>query len=142
MSKTANPAVTFSPEALQAVIAQAVAIALAAQRDAKPAANGVVNAKSERSLKNEIAVVKAFKKAGFGNVKPHVDVMTFKRWVAAGFRPIEGSKSLKIKNLRLFHKTQCRPITLEEKAALAEQNANAVANFTGNVQKLNPSKVQ
>ena len=129
--------VTFSPEALQAVIAQAVAAALA-QSKAKPSASATkLDGKSERSIKNEIAVVRAFKKAGFGNVTPHVDVMTFNRWVAAGFRPIEGTKSTKVKNLRLFHKTQVRSITAEEKSALAESQKAAIerhaAKSEGNV---------
>ncbi len=116
--------VTLSPEALQAVIAEAVAIAMGQKKaDGKAAA---MAGKSERSLQNEIAVVKAFKKAGFGDVRPHIDVKTFNRWVAEGLRPIEGSKSLKIKNLRLFHRTQCRTFTLEEKAELKAQSDAAV----------------
>src|SRR5450631_3365396 len=83
------PPVTFdlNDPTLRAMLAQAVAVALAAQKAelmqtmaaTKPATNG----KSDRSLKNEIAVVKAFKKAGFGDVRPHEDVRTFNRWVAA-----------------------------------------------------------
>jgi hypothetical protein len=127
-TKAANPPVTLTPEALQAVIQQAVAEAMA---KAKSEAVAVMNAmgkagKSESSLKNEIAVVKAFKKAGFGDVTPHKDVMTFNRWMAQGFRPMEGSKSLKVKNLRLFHKTQVRQLTAEERAAMTEQSAAAV----------------
>lgn len=119
------PTATFTPKALQEVIAQAVALALAGQKESGKAA--ALAGKSERSLKNEIAVVKAFKKAGFGDVTPHVDVMTFNRWMAKGFRPMEGSKSLKVKNLRLFHKTQVRGITPEERAALQAQSDAAVA---------------
>jgi len=128
--------VSFTPEALQAVIAQAVAMALEAN-NAKhqalfdAALDGKIvqpkGNKTERSLKNEIAVVKAFKKAGFGVVTPHVDVMTFSRWMAKGYRPMEGSKSLKIRNLRLFHKTQVRSITPEERTELEAQSAAAVA---------------
>ena len=132
----ANPSVSLTKEQLSALIAEAVALALGEVKAAKQVAgpNGL-NAKSERSIKNEIAVVKAFKKAGFGNVTPHVDVMTFNRWVANGMRPIEGSKSLKVKNLRLFHKTQCRNFTLEEKAALKEQNDAAIARYDANQPK-------
>jgi hypothetical protein len=84
---------------------------------AKPATNG----KSEVSTKNDLAAVRAFKKAGYSNNVPHQTIMTFNRWVAAGFRPLEGSKSLKINGLRLFHRDQCRPITAAEKKASAEQ---------------------
>jgi hypothetical protein len=50
--------VTFTPEALQQVIAEAVAVALAA-RDAKPPANKLVDGRTEQQLKIDIMVVKA-----------------------------------------------------------------------------------
>lgn len=124
--------VTMTKARMTALVAQAVALALQGKgKSASTVSTANLDGKSERSIKNEIAVVKAFKKAGFGNVTPHVDVMTFNRWVAAGFRPLEGSKSLKVKNLRLFHKTQVRTITTEEKAALKEQNEAAIARYEG-----------
>jgi hypothetical protein len=106
----------------------AVTEGLAKQRTelAEAAKAAAINGKSDRSMKNEIAVVKAFKKAGFGNTTPHVDVMTFNRWVAKGWRPVKGTKSLRVKNLRLFHKSQCRPITSEERKAMTEQSTEAV----------------
>lgn len=134
--------VTFSPEALQAVIKQAVELALANQKNNPAPVNTLVNGKTERQLKTEVKTVRAFKKAGFGNVKVHEDVRTFKRWLAIGMRPIEGSKALKVGGFRLFHKTQCRPITMEEKAALQEQNAEAIAHYKGNVTKLPSREVQ
>jgi hypothetical protein len=139
----ANATVTLDKSQLSALIAEAVALALGNAKAAKQVTgpNGL-NAKSERSLKNEIAVVRAFKKEGFGNVTPHVDVMTFNRWVANGMRPIEGSKSLKVKNLRLFHKTQCRNITPEEKAALKEQNDAAIARHDANQPKADATITQ
>jgi hypothetical protein len=136
------PKVTFTPEALQAVIAEAVAQAMAKQKAEAVAVPAIGNGRSsDRSMQNEIAVVKAFKKAGFGNVKPHEDVRTFNRWVAQGFRPIEGSKSLKIKNLRLFHKRQVRPITSDERAKMVEQQKAAIDRHVsngGSVVQLNP----
>lgn len=134
MSKT----VTFTPEALQAVIAQAVALAMADKKAAnKPLAKA---AQSDRSLKNAIKTVKAFKKAGFGDVKPHEDVLTFNRWMAKGFRPMEGSKSLKVGNLRLFHKSQVRQLSVEEKAEMQAQSDAAIARHTeqSNVTNINP----
>jgi hypothetical protein len=117
--------VTFTPAKLQAVIAEAVALAMAGKKaDGKAAAK---DGKSERSIKNEIAVARAFTKAGFTGVKPHEDIRTFNRWMAAGYRPIEGSKSLKVKNLRLFHKSQVRELSLEEKQAMQDQSDAAVA---------------
>jgi hypothetical protein len=142
---TEAPKVTFTPEALQAVIAEAVAQAMAKQKaEAVAVMPAIGNGRSsDRSMQNEIAVVKAFKKAGFGHVKPHDDVKTFNRWVAAGYRPIEGSKSLKIKNLRLFHKSQVRPISQEERQTLAAQSQAAVERHSakgGNIHKLNPQQ--
>ena len=135
----ASPPVTFdlNDPTLQAMLAQAVAVALAAQKaelmQAMAATKPATNGKSDRSLKNEIAVVKAFKKAGFGDVRPHEDVRTFNRWVEAGYRPVEGSKSIKINNLRLFCRAQCRPITPEEKQAAKAQSEAAVARHTAKV---------
>src|ERR1700732_4565115 len=146
-TNAANPPVSFSAEELQRVIAQATAAAVAeataslrAEMQAALAAKTpAVSGKGDRSIENEIAVVKAFKKAGFENVKPHEDVRTFNRWLAAGYRPMEGSKSLKVKNLRLFHKSQCRPITAEEKQAMQEQADAALARLKGTVvQLMNP----
>jgi uncharacterized protein (DUF4415 family) len=133
--------VTFSPEALQQVIAEATQRAvdeatasLKAEMQAALAAKpSALNGKSEQSIKNEIAVVKKFKAAGFGNVTPRVDVMTFNRWMAQGFRPVEGSKSLKIRNLRLFHKSQVRKLTAEELKAMQEQSAAAVRRHNAKV---------
>jgi hypothetical protein len=64
-------------------------------------------------------VAKAFKRAGFGDVEPRVNVKTFNKWIEAGRRPMEGEKSIKVKQFRLFAKSQTRPLTTEEKAGLA-----------------------
>ena len=70
--------VSFSPEELQRVIAEAVAAATAQAKaefaEALAAKPSATNGKSQASMQNEVAVVKAFKKAGFGNVTPHEDV--------------------------------------------------------------------
>ena len=92
------PAATFSPEALSKLLnelteqrkAMALLMAEHAELKAKvdqPAKMSMAG-KTEKSIKNEIAVVKAFKKAGFGNVVPHVDVMTYNRFMLAGLRPV------------------------------------------------------
>lgn len=136
MSKT----VTFTPAALQKVIAEAVALAMASKKaDNKPAA---MAAKTDRSLQNQIKTVKAFKKAGFGDVKPHEDVLTYNRWMSKGFKVIEGSKSLKVGNLRLFHKSQVRALSLEEKQAMQAQSDAAVARHDASQQKPDLNLVQ
>jgi hypothetical protein len=142
-TNAANPPVTFSAEELQRVIAQATAAAVAeataslkaemqAALAAKtPAING--SGKSDQSRKNELATIKAFKAKGFGVVTPNVDVFTFRRWVDQGFRPVEGSKSVKVSNLRLFHRSQVRQLSVEEIQAMQAQSDAAVARRMADV---------
>jgi len=163
------PPVTFSPEKLaellnmlsdqKAELAAIKASMVEANKAkmAKPAPVAVAGTasgeasgrsqKTDKALANQLATIKAFKAKGFGVVQPHIDVLTFNKWVALGFRPVEGSKSLKINNLRLFQKSQVRPITAAEKKANAKQQAAAVARHEGkatasgkpgNVTQLNP----
>jgi nicotinamide mononucleotide adenylyltransferase len=124
---------TFSPEEATRIInelAETKAF-LAAQKAELDELKAQHTARADRpstsatSAQNEL-VIRAFKAKGFGVVTPRVDVLTFNRWVAKGFRPIEGSRSLKVKSLRLFHKSQVRPISPEERAVLTEQSAAAV----------------
>lgn len=117
------------------------AVTATMDRKSGPGPKLSVAGKTQRSLRNEIDTVKAFQKAGFKNVKPHVNVKTFNRWVAEGRRPIEGSKSLTVANLRLFHVTQTREITAAEKAKAVEQQKAAIDRHNGkasNVTPLNP----
>jgi hypothetical protein len=127
ISTAASPAPSFNinDPAFQAIHAEAVAARLSVieadkQATAKPA-------KSEKSIKIELATIRAFKRLGYGIVRPRIDVMTFRRWLAEGYRPMEGSKAVRIAGLRLFHKSQCRPITKEEKAQLAADQKAALA---------------
>ena len=133
----------LSPEQLQGYINEALAkqrdaflLAMKDQQQAKPAANG----KPSKSAENEAKTIKAFAKAGFGKVTPRVDVKTFNLWRADGLRPKEGSKSLKINNLRLFHRSQLRPMTAAELKAEKEQPAAAAKRQTkANVTELHPA---
>jgi hypothetical protein len=50
-----------------------------------------------------------------------------------GLRPMEGSKSLRVGNLRLFHKSQLRPLTMEEEQAAKAQSEAAIARHTAKV---------
>ena len=119
--------VTFTPEALQQVIAQAVAEALKA-RDAKPVpANKLVDGKTEASLKMDILVVKAFRRAGFGDVTPRQDVMTYNKWLASGHKVKPGERATRVKQFRLFHKTQVEFVGIPPKeAAPSEAEVAAV----------------
>jgi len=156
----ASPEVSFSPQALQALLEEVtagrklIADTMAALTEQKAELDALktkvadqpvrlrVAGKSERSVKNEIAVVRAFKAKGFGNVTPHVDVKTFNKWMLDGLRPIEGSKSLRVGNLRLFHKSQLRPLTMEEKQAAKAQSEAAVARHAASVTELHPASPQ
>ena len=93
-----QPTFDLNDPTLQAIIAQAVAVALAA-KEARQAAG-----ESDQSSKNEMRTISAFKKKGFGIVQPQVDVLTFSKWVEQGLRPKEGEHAVKVQNLCLFHK--------------------------------------
>ena len=120
--------IELTPETLNKMIAQAVATALAGmQAQATETRIAAAKAgKSERSIKNEIQAVKAFKKAGFGSVTPHKDVMTYNRWLANGRKVKAGESSIRVKNLRLFHISQTEVISPEEKATELEKMQAAI----------------
>lgn len=127
MTKTVN----ISKADLAAMIAAAVAQALQAKPKADDPANTLVDGKTERQIKIDIAVCRAFKKAGFGEVKPREDVMTYNRWMANGYKVKTGEKSVKVKQFRLFHKSQVEFVGQPDKADLQKQadaaNASHVA---------------
>jgi hypothetical protein len=108
---------TFSLEQLNAIVAQAVAEALTKRKS---------ETKSDQSAKNEWQAVKAFKKAGFADVQPHVNVMTYNRWIEQGRKVKQGEHAVRVKQLRLFHISQTEPITAKEKAELQERKDAAV----------------
>jgi hypothetical protein len=129
----AAPPVTFTPEALQAVIAQATAQAVAeataslkAEMQAALAAKSPANnGKPDRSAENEQATVRTFKRLGIKDIQPHINVLTFRKWTEAGYRPKEGSKAVKVANLRLWHVSQVRPLSKEEIEAMKAQTTAA-----------------
>jgi hypothetical protein len=148
-SNEASPAVTFSPEAMAALLNEvsegrkliaklseaATAQTQAANTKPGKAPTMSIAGKSERAIRNELDCIKLFKKAGFGVVVPHVDVRTFNRWMAVGLRPVEGSKSTRVGNLRLFHKSQCRVVTSDETAKSVEQQKAAIDRHTADLAK-------
>jgi hypothetical protein len=119
----ASPPVTFDFEVVNKMIAEAVALALSAQATALRSANS----KTDQSAKNELKTIAVFKKLGYGVVKPKVNVLTFNKWIDQGLRPKEGEHATKVANLRLFHRSQCRPLTKEEAAGFAEKAKAKVA---------------
>jgi hypothetical protein len=120
-TKPELPAPTFNLADVERIVNEALAKQAEALA-AKPPANG----KSDSSARNVMATIRAFKKAGFGIVTPNVDVLTFNRWIAQGYRPMEGSKSVKVANLRLFCRQQVRALTAAEKAETQAKADEAV----------------
>jgi hypothetical protein len=121
----ANPPVTFSLEAVDKIVAEALAKQAEAMAAAKPA---VAKGKSSKSAQNEWKTIRAFKKLGV-TAKPRIDTFTFNIWLSKGFRPKEGSKSVRVNNLRLFHISQCRQLTADELQAIkAEKDKMVAAN--------------
>ena len=119
--------VSFSASELKAVLDAAIAEALAA-RDAKPVpANKLVDGKTENQLRIDIMVVNAFKKAGYGDVKPREDVMTYNKWLASGHKVRTGERATKVKQFRLFHKSQVEYVGIPPKeSAPSEAEVTAV----------------
>src|SRR5262249_54748653 len=102
----ANPSLT--PNALRSLILEVVSEVLAS----KPASARSVS-KPKAKIDCDALCIKAFAKAGFGQVKPRIDTKTYNLWIADGLRVKPGEKSIKCGSLRLFHKSQCEPIQPE-----------------------------
>lgn len=80
--------------------------------------------KTERQLANDVAVAKAFKKAGF-TVVPRVDALTYKGWLLKGMRVIPGQHGIYVKRVgTLFHSGQVAPDVQPSKAAMTDEVAN------------------
>jgi hypothetical protein len=141
INKAANPPVTFTVEQMNKAVAAAVADAVAKQKTKVDAAVAAMSVKSDRAIKNELQTIRAFKKIGV-NATPHVDTFTFNIWASKGFRPKEGTKAVRVNNLRLFHKSQCRPITAEEVKEMKEQQIAAIKRYEGKVIPMTPQQPQ
>jgi hypothetical protein len=73
--------------------------------------------------------VKAFRRAGYDDVQPRVNVKTYGLWAEAGRKVKEGEKSIKVKSLRLFHINQTEALSKQEPAKhLAEREARKSAD--------------
>jgi hypothetical protein len=86
--QAATSPVTFdvNDPVFQQIVAQAVAVRLAAIEAEKPVKNTLVNGKTEAQFRLDVLVVRTFKKKGFGDVKPRQDVQTYNRWLASGWK--------------------------------------------------------
>ena len=110
-------ALLANPAAMAKIVANAKA--------PKPGTKFDKDGKTERQVELEKLTVSAFKRKGLkaDQIKPRVNILTFGKWVEKGFVVKEGEKAVKVKNLRLFHETQVRPITDEDRAKFAARQA-------------------
>ncbi|HWO32886.1 MAG TPA: ArdC-like ssDNA-binding domain-containing protein [Candidatus Acidoferrum sp.] len=116
-----QPTFDINDPVLQKIIAEAVAARMAAEKAAE---------KSVDTNKIDSKIVQAFQAKGYNDVvlydrtktlvqQPDVTVLTFQKWMELGRRVKEGEHSLKIRGyqVRLFHKSQTRIATVEERKA-------------------------
>jgi hypothetical protein len=128
-SESALPETTFSPELLSKILNELTETkkqltGLMAERQAKPSVS--TGDKINLSDKNDKDCIRIFKKAGFKEpLTPRVNILTFRKWVENGYRPVEKSKALKVNNLRLWHVSQVRPLTKAEIKAAKDQSKAA-----------------
>jgi hypothetical protein len=64
--------------------------------------------------KAELAIRSAFKRAGFRVVDPKKDVGTMPLWLMKGYRRLEGSMAVRVHGVRLWHRSQVRPLIESE----------------------------
>jgi hypothetical protein len=86
----------------------------------------ILGLSAEQALVPNKAIIRAFRNAGFGTVSQG-DIGMLQWWVRQGYWPMPGSQSIRVKHTRLYHKSQLRPLTLEEKAARKAQSEAALA---------------
>jgi hypothetical protein len=120
-----NP--TLTAEALRNLILEVVTEVVGKRPDTA-ARNAVPKADREK-VDYDALCIKTFRKAGYGEVKPRIDTKTYNLWLADGFSVKTGEHAVKVKNLRLFHRSQVEAISAKEQAeALAKLNAKRTAD--------------
>jgi hypothetical protein len=124
--KPTEPTAAITPEALQAMFdsmaeLKATVARYQAEAEAATKAMAAKPATTSKSAENLAATVRAFKKLGIKDIQPHVNILTFRKWTEAGYRPKEGSKAAKVGGLRLWHVSQVRALTKEEIKNLKDQ---------------------
>lgn len=76
---------------------------------------------SDRQIKNDVNVAKAFKKAGF-IVVPRVDALTYKGWLSKGMRVVPKQHGIWVKGVgTLFHSGQVAVDVQPSKAAMTAE---------------------
>jgi hypothetical protein len=116
------PSFSLDDPAFVAIVEAAVKARLAASQPEPKA----------KVLDYDKLTVAAFRKAGFGEVKPRVDAKTYNLWLADGYRVKPGETAVRVKQLRLFARSQVEPMSKAEakkaQAALAEKAAKRTAD--------------
>ena len=107
------------------VLAKAVASALTADKPKAKKGKKPLSEAERAAFRsaNDAICVEAFTKAGFKDVQPRVNVMTYKRFVEAGRKVRPGEKSTKVGPFALFHVSQTDVIPLAEQNAANTQPA-------------------
>jgi len=133
---TAQATPSFSLDALRAIVATPEARELFTQlmRDAGHTAKA-----ADTTADMDRLCIRAFNKAGFKDVQPRANVLTYNRWIEQGFRVKEGEKSIRVKNLRLFHRSQVEQMNAKDKAeAVAALAAKRSARTADKLPKVTP----
>jgi len=63
-----------------------------------------------RIAANDAECIKVFTSAGFKDVQPRKNVLTYNKWMQAGRKVKEGQKSHKVAGFSLFHLDQTQPL--------------------------------
>jgi hypothetical protein len=119
--------VTVTKAELADAIAQAVALAMAAQpaKKARTKAGKTVKAgkppltEEEKQAKRDLldaATFANFKAKGYVDIQPRINVKTFNRWIESGRRVKRGEKATICGSFPLFHVAQTEPLLAEEDA--------------------------
>lgn len=113
--------VTVTQEALAALVSQAVAAALEANKktkkakgDGKPGRKPLTDEqKAANRDKTDKATLANFTAKGYKDVQPRVNVMTYNRWIENGRRVKKGEKATICGSFALFHKDQTETIATQ-----------------------------
>lgn len=113
--------VTITKAELAGAVAEAVALAMAAQptKRAKTGKTGgrtplTEEQKAANRSKTDVATVANFNAKGYKDVQPRINVMTYNKWIESGRRVNKGEKATVCGSFALFHVNQTAPILSEE----------------------------
>ncbi len=91
---------------IEQAVKAALRVALRPELKAAKAKAAVKQPFDAQAAINRAVKARGFQKPGVANV----NVLTYGKWEAKGFKVIPGQKALKVGTLRLFHEEQVAPI--------------------------------